>query len=235
MPLSCHSCSSPVLARSHIASFPVCLVFLQDYYDYLQSFGHPGPDLMRHVQDLPISLGTDMTTELYKPTVAKIPLFRGVTSSFLESITRGLNLCVFLKGACGTFGAVDCSMCAEECNLQEETRRCMRVGNGATLDAGEYIYREGDLVPALRICQKGKVAIIRQGGAIADMVCDGGHFGMQSLLSPGPCSNSAVGLSNCDIMFLSRDLIASSMRRCSISSAAVRKNFGILCAPVHHA
>lgn len=74
---------------------------MQDYYDYLQTFGHPGPDLMRHVQDLPATLGADMTTELYAPTVAKIPLFYGVKIAFLENIIRGLNLCVFLKGMWG--------------------------------------------------------------------------------------------------------------------------------------
>lgn len=74
-------------------------VKLQDYYDYLLCFGHPGPDLMRHVQELPPSLGTDMATELYKNSVARIPLFYGVKTAFLESLIRGLNLCVFLKGA----------------------------------------------------------------------------------------------------------------------------------------
>lgn len=74
-------------------------VSVQEYYDYLLTFGHPGPDLMRHVQELPESLGTDMAIELYKPTVAKIPLFYGVKTVFLEHLTRGLSLCVFLKGA----------------------------------------------------------------------------------------------------------------------------------------
>lgn len=99
------------------------------------------------------------------------------------------------------------------------------------MSVGEYIYREGDLVVVLNICQKGKVAIVRQDGVIEDMLSDGAHFGMQSLLSPGPCPSSAVALSNCDIMSLSRDLISASMQLCTASSAAVQKNFAALYVP----
>lgn len=91
--------NSPQNARAVDSPKPVSFC-LQDYYDYLQSFGHPGPDLMRHVHDLPSTLGTDMATELYRPTISKIPLFYGVKTAFLESIVRGLNLCVYLKGTC---------------------------------------------------------------------------------------------------------------------------------------
>lgn len=96
--------------------------------------------------------------------------------------------------------------------------------------AGEYIYHEGDLTAAVRTCQKGKVALIRSDGVIEDMLTDGAYFGIQSLLAPGPAPNSAVGLSNCDIMILSRSLISSCMQQCPTSAAVVRKNFGTLCA-----
>ena len=99
------------------------------------------------------------------------------------------------------------------------------------LSAGEYIYREGDVVMALHICQKGKVAIVQQDGIIQNMVTDGSHFSMNSLLSPGPSPSSAVTLSNCDIMYLDRDLVSATMRLCSVSSEAVRKNFATLCVP----
>jgi hypothetical protein len=72
--------------------------YLQDYYDYLQSLVHPGPDLMCYVQDLPSSLCNAVATSLYKPAVSQIPLFLGVKPAFLERLTRGLNLAVYLKG-----------------------------------------------------------------------------------------------------------------------------------------
>jgi hypothetical protein len=89
-------------------------------------------------------------------------------------------------------------------------------------------------MPALRVCQKGKVVIIDQDGVIEEVLRDGEHFGMQSLLSPGPSPKSAVVLSNCDIMILSLDLISDSMQMCTASATAVRKSFAELCAPPGH-
>jgi hypothetical protein len=86
----------------HMALLPglccSCICSMQDYYEYLQCYSHPGPDLMRHIHDLPTPLGTDMTIELYKPTLAKVPLFVGAKHSFIEYLARGLSLAVYLKG-----------------------------------------------------------------------------------------------------------------------------------------
>jgi hypothetical protein len=101
----------------------------------------------------------------------------------------------------------------------------------AVVCAGEYVFREGDLTSALRICHKGKVAILGQDGIIQDVLKAGSYFGMESLLSPGPCTTSAVVLSNCDIMTLKLDLISDSMQLCPTSSAAVRRNFAALYVP----
>lgn len=70
----------------------------QEYYDFLQTYSHPGPDLMHLISTLPAPLTIEMTRELYSPTLAKIPLFNGVQPAFLESLARGLVLCVYLAG-----------------------------------------------------------------------------------------------------------------------------------------
>lgn len=61
---------------------------------------------MQHISTLPTPLTIEMTSELYSPTLAKIPLFNGVQPAFLDSLARGLILCVFLAGvACLTSAA----------------------------------------------------------------------------------------------------------------------------------
>lgn len=80
---------------------------LQEYYDFLQTYSHPGPDLMQHISTLPTPLTIEMTRELYSPTLAKIPLFNGVQPAFLESLARGLILCVFLAGVACQASAAD--------------------------------------------------------------------------------------------------------------------------------
>lgn len=97
--------------------------------------------------------------------------------------------------------------------------------------AAEYIYRDGDLTAALHICQKGKVAIVRPDSIIEDMISDGCHFGLQSLLSSDPRPNNAIALSNCDILTISSHLVSSCMAQCPSSAARVRQNVTSLCAP----
>lgn len=53
---------------------------------------------MLHINDLPSSLSTDMTTELYRPILESIELFAGVTDAFIASICQALKLSVYLPG-----------------------------------------------------------------------------------------------------------------------------------------
>lgn len=96
--------------------------WLQEYYDFLQSYSHPGPDLMHLISTLPTPLSIEMARELYSPTLAKIPLFNGVQPVFLESLARGLLLYVFLAGATANPAIFICSsvkrrMAFTKCNF----------------------------------------------------------------------------------------------------------------------
>lgn len=72
------------------------------------------------------------------------------------------------------------------------------------------------------------MAIISSDGLIEDMLTQGSFFGMLGLVCEDVRANSAVALSNCDIMCLSNEQLGLCMRDDGASAAAVLQNAEML-------
>lgn len=71
---------------------------LQEYYDYMSSYGHPGPELMNFLSELPNAMFQDMTSGLYKKNILAVTMFAGTEELFVESLCGRLRMTVFLSG-----------------------------------------------------------------------------------------------------------------------------------------
>lgn len=72
---------------------------MQEYYDFLQTFSHPGPDLTEYMRELPMPLRQDLSLELFEGHLQQVELFHGVHSYFLHWLCCDLQMQVFLAGA----------------------------------------------------------------------------------------------------------------------------------------
>lgn len=69
---------------------------VQEYYEYLANFSHPGPDGMKYLQDLPSSLYEDVSMYLHGDRVRMIPLFASVEDAFVTSLVTRLHHAVYM-------------------------------------------------------------------------------------------------------------------------------------------
>lgn len=69
---------------------------VQEYFDYLASFAHPGPDGMNFLSDLPNSLFEDISMYLHGERVRAVPLFANVEDAFITSLVTRLRHAVFM-------------------------------------------------------------------------------------------------------------------------------------------
>lgn len=85
---------------------------LQEYYDFLQAYTHPGPDLSAYIGELPQSLGDDMNMELYAEFLWKVDLFKGVLPSFYQRLGREMQMRVYLAGIFHALALLSCAVVA---------------------------------------------------------------------------------------------------------------------------
>lgn len=159
---------------------------VQEYYDFLQTYTHPGSDLAEYLRELPSTLRNDMSAELFAPHLERVQLFDGVQTYFIHWLCNELQMQVYL--------------------------------------AGEHLYHYNEVCGNLHICMKGKVAIVTPEGFLNCVHQAGQHFSVDALISPQPRQHDAIALSNSDIMSLNASVLTRHMRKCSESSAAIRRN-----------
>ncbi|EFJ47535.1 hypothetical protein VOLCADRAFT_91947 [Volvox carteri f. nagariensis] len=69
---------------------------IDQYFDYLTTYSHPGPDGMALISQLPSSMFQDIAIWMYKDLVTKVPLFKECEPAFIAQLVIRLRLAVFL-------------------------------------------------------------------------------------------------------------------------------------------
>lgn len=69
---------------------------IQEYYDYLAQYSHPGPEGMSYLSDLPTPLFLDITTHMYKEKLSHVPLFQDCEEAFMDQLVLKLRHAVYM-------------------------------------------------------------------------------------------------------------------------------------------
>ncbi|GFR48528.1 hypothetical protein Agub_g10423 [Astrephomene gubernaculifera] len=69
---------------------------IDQYFDYLTTYSHPGPDGMALISQLPSSMFQDIAIWMYRDLVTKVPLFKECEPAFIAQLVIRLRLAVFL-------------------------------------------------------------------------------------------------------------------------------------------
>jgi CRP-like cAMP-binding protein len=69
-----------------------------EYYDFLQTYTHPGSDLAEYLRELPLPLRNDMSKELFAAHLERVELFHGVQNHFIQWLCGELQMQVYLSG-----------------------------------------------------------------------------------------------------------------------------------------
>ncbi|GMH39832.1 hypothetical protein BSKO_07736 [Bryopsis sp. KO-2023] len=69
---------------------------IQEYFDYLSKYAHPGPEGMALLSELPRSLFEDVSMWLYRDQLTGIPLFKGCEANFITQLATRVHLEVYM-------------------------------------------------------------------------------------------------------------------------------------------
>mmetsp|Transcript_24891 Transcript_24891/g.69399 ORF Transcript_24891/g.69399 Transcript_24891/m.69399 type:complete len:684 (+) Transcript_24891:286-2337(+) len=71
---------------------------VQEYFDYLATFSHPGPEGMRVLGELPTSLYEDICALLHVRVIRKVPPFKDCEEPFIMQLVTRLSPAVYMPG-----------------------------------------------------------------------------------------------------------------------------------------
>eukprot|EP00873_Tetraselmis_striata_P036314 jgi/Tetstr1/456578/TSEL_043296.t1 len=71
---------------------------VQEYFDYLSTFSHPGPEGMHVLSELPTSLYEDICALLHVRAIRKVPPFKNCEEPFIMQLVVKLKASVYMPG-----------------------------------------------------------------------------------------------------------------------------------------